>query len=415
MEKQWAGTTYGNGWMHKWLIRMLRYIPIEVLYAFVAVFVIPVCLIINPATGLTYRYFRERWQYSPLKSALKTYRNFLLFGEVVVDRFAMYAGKHFDFHVEGYVHYQKLAEREEGFVQLSAHIGNYELAGYTLRAEKKRFNALVFGGEKESVMQNRNRMFADTHIRMIPIKEDMSHMYDINNALADGEIVSMPGDRMIGSKKDIAIPLLGAVCHLPQGPFSIATMRRLDCLAVNVMKTSRKGYTIYATPLHYDKTTARETQERQLAQSYIDELERILTMYPEQWYNYFEYWDDIHLLLPQQEPYVLIDRLMRFEKNKVVTKSSVSALNTVGGLLENIAQTSSARIGFINRYILHRDVSAGMLAAVPEMKIYALPKAGDTITTTLEVTAEVFDMCMAKAEVRRGDELLATAELKFKN
>src|SRR5574344_2889301 len=132
-----------------------------------------------------------------------------MFAQVVVDKFAMYAGRRFKTDIEGYGHFLTLADKPEGFIQLSAHIGNYEIAGYTLKAEKKRFNALVFAGEKESVMQNRSRMFGETNIRMIGIKAEMSNIFLINGALSDGETVSMPADRTIGSSKTIAVQLLG--------------------------------------------------------------------------------------------------------------------------------------------------------------------------------------------------------------
>ena len=289
---QWAGTTYGNGWMHRWLIIMLRCIDVRVLYAFVNVFVIPVCLAVNPAQRITYRYFRRRWQMSRWRAAMMTCRNFSLFAQVVIDRFAMYAGKHFSIKVEGYDYFQRLAVQTDGFIQLSAHIGNYEIAGYTLHADKKRLNALVFAGEKESVMANRNRMFEDTNIRMIALRQDMSHLFEINEALLRGEIVSMPADRMLGSRKSVTLGLLGAEAEFPQGPFSIATMRGLDVLAVNVMKTATKEYTIYVMPLQYDKTASRQQQIAQLAENYKAELERMLTKYPEQWYNYFPFWKD---------------------------------------------------------------------------------------------------------------------------
>lgn len=291
MERNWAGTTYGNGWMHKWLIRMLRYSDVRLWYAFVAVCVVPVCLLVNPAQKIIYHYFRKRWHYSKVRAALATYRNFYLFAQVVIDKFAMYAGKHFNIEIVGNEHFLALASREEGFVQLSAHVGNYEIAGYSLVAEKKRFNALVFGGEKASVMKNRNKMFANTNINMIGIDADMSHLYEINSALANGEIVSMPGDRIFGSEKSIETDLLGATAHLPAGPFRVATMRGLDCLAVNVMKTGAKSYRIYVSPLIYNKQAPRPEQVRGLADSYARELERIITMYPEQWYNFFEFWN----------------------------------------------------------------------------------------------------------------------------
>ena len=292
-EQEWAGTTYGNAWMHKWLIRMLRHIDVRILYLFVAIFVIPVCLVLNPSRGIAYRYFRRRIGYGRLKSAWKTYVNHCLFGQVVVDKFAMYAGKKFDVEVENYNEFLERASREEeGFVQLSAHIGSYEIAGYTLDVEGKSFNALVFAGEKASVMQNRNKMFADTNINMIAIQPDMSHLFEIDKALTDGGIVSMPADRINGSQKCIEHVFLGAKAKFPLGPFSVATMRGLDVLAVNVMKDSLTSYKIYVTPLAYDKEASRQEQIRQLSSAYVAELEKRVRQYPTQWYNYFEFWQE---------------------------------------------------------------------------------------------------------------------------
>ncbi len=289
-EQKWKGTTYGNGWMHRWLIRLLRYIDVRCLYVFVAVFVVPVCLIVNPSGKIIYRFFRRHFGYSAWKAIRKTYANHYLFSQVVIDKFAMYAGKKFKIDVEGYEHFQTLATQQPAFIQLSAHIGNYEIAGYSLVAEQKPFNALVFFGEKESVMLNRAKMFSSTHIRMIPIKSDMSHLYLIDQAIGRGEIVSMPSDRMIGSLKYVEHDFLGGKAKFPQGPFRVATMRALDVVAVNVMKTASKAYTIYVTPLRYDKSASRQAQIQQLSALYVEELERMVRMYPTQWYNFFDFW-----------------------------------------------------------------------------------------------------------------------------
>jgi predicted LPLAT superfamily acyltransferase len=202
----------------------------------------------------------------------------------------MYAGKRFRIEIDGYDYFESLAKQPSGFIQLSSHIGNYEIAGYSLVAEDKPFNALVFFGEKESVMRNRNQMFSDTNIRMISVKEDMSHLFLIDNAITQGEIVSMPADRIFGSSKSIDVNLLGNVASFPMGPFSVATMRSLDVLSVNVMKESCMTYKIYVKPLHYDKNLPRKQQIAQLVTKYVEELEHMLKLYPAQWYNYFEFW-----------------------------------------------------------------------------------------------------------------------------
>ncbi|MBR6169700.1 MAG: lipid A biosynthesis acyltransferase [Bacteroidaceae bacterium] len=276
--------------MHKWLIRLLRFTDVRILYAFTSVFVIPVCLLINPSAGIIYRFFRERMGFGRLKSALKTYQNHCLFGQVVIDRFAMYAGKKFRIEIEGLEYYQKLTSGKESFIQLSSHMGNYEIAGYTLMHDKKALNALVFFGEKASVMSNRARLFSGTNIKMIPIRPDMGHLFEIDQALQRGEIVSMPADRIFGSQKKMQISFLGQVADFPYGPFSIATMRGLPVLAVHVMKLKCRTYKIYATPLPYDKEAPRQEQIKELAGKYVTELERMLSHYPTQWYNYFEFW-----------------------------------------------------------------------------------------------------------------------------
>ncbi len=287
---QWAGNTFGNGWMHHALVKMLRHIDLRIMYAFVAVFIVPGCVFTSSGYRLTYRYMRRRQGFGILKSLWKAYINNCLFGQVVIDKFAMYAGKKFEVEIEGYEHFLQLSNQPEGFIQLSAHIGNYEIAGYSLVAKTKRFNAIVYFGEKASVMDGRNKMFAHTNISMISIRPDMGHLFEIDNALSKGEIVSMPADRLFGSIKSIKTTLLGAEAKLPLGPFSVATMRGLKVLAVNVMKTGSKRYKIYVTPLEYDASAPRKEQIKTLSDAYVTELERLLKQYPTQWYNYFEFW-----------------------------------------------------------------------------------------------------------------------------
>ena len=291
MDKAWAGTTYGNGWMHRWLIRMLRWTDVRLIYVFSYIFIVPVCLMLCKSRGIIYRYFRQRVGYSPLRAAWWTYKNHCRFSEAVIDKFAMYAGKTFDIDVEGYEHFHRLAEQPESFVMLSAHVGNYEIAGYTLVAKDKPINALVYYGEKQTVMQNRQMMFANTNIRMIGVKSDMSHLFEIDRILQNGETLSIPGDRILGSPKAIEIEFLGAKARFPQGPFSVTAMRGLNVVAVNVMKTSWKHYRVYVTPLTYDKEAPRKIQTTQLSMAYARELERMVRHYPEQWYNFYAFWN----------------------------------------------------------------------------------------------------------------------------
>lgn len=288
---RWVGTTYGNGWMHRWLIRFLKVIDVRLLYAFTFVFIVPPTLVVNgKARQSIFDFYKKRMGYGSLKAAWMTYKNHCAFSQVVIDRFAMYAGKKFKIDIDGYEKFLNLSKGEDGFIQLSSHIGNYELAGYSLIAEDKRFNALVFGGEKASVMANRSKLFDGNNIRMIPMMPDMSHLFVINQALSDGEIISMPSDRVFGSQKDFEIEFMGAPAKFPQGPFALAAMRQVSVLFVSVMKIGAKKYHITINQL--DNPSGGSTKERakKMATDYVSLFEATVRKYPAQWYNYFDFW-----------------------------------------------------------------------------------------------------------------------------
>lgn len=130
---------------------------------------------------------------------------------------------------------------------------------------------------------------------------------------------------------------------------------------------------------------------------------------------------DIHELLPQQEPFVLVGALVHFDHTLTVTETTIKADNifvdggrlSASGLMENIAQTCAARIGYVNRYILKKAVQIGFIGAVRNFEVNALPKVGETITTSVDVKEEIFGMTLAEAVVKADGRILATTEMKI--
>ena len=130
---------------------------------------------------------------------------------------------------------------------------------------------------------------------------------------------------------------------------------------------------------------------------------------------------DIHELLPQQEPFVMIGCLTQIDEVRTVTETVISPQNifvddgqfSASGLIENIAQSCAARIGFVNKYILHNGIQIGVIGAVKNFQVVSLPKAGQTINTTVDTVSEVFGMTLAKATVTCEGEVLATTDIKI--
>lgn len=287
---QWSGKTGGNKWMQKSLIILFKWINIRLLY-FIMALVIPFYMIFNRKGYMSiYRNFRHRYSYSPFKSFVNVYLNHFTFGQVILDRFAFYSGKRFNINIIGNEKYEELINGENGFLMLSSHIGNYELAGYHLKAKNKSIYALIYGGETETVMKNRSKMFEGHNINMIPVTSDMSHLFEINNALRDGNIVSMPGDRIFGSTKYLELMFLGETAKFPLGPFAIAAQRDVPILSVFVMKESTNYYTIYVKRID-STTTNRKERIDFMAKQFVSNLEEVISKYPKQWFNYYNFWE----------------------------------------------------------------------------------------------------------------------------
>lgn len=288
--EQWSGRTDGQPWMQRTLIKIFKVTGIRIMY-FMMGWVVPFYMLRNHKEYLAmYRFFRKRFGYGRVKSFWNVFKNHLKFGQVILDRFAVYAGKRFKFIIEGGELFDHLAKQPSGFVQLSSHVGNYEMAGYSLVSHDKRFNAVVYAGETATVMRNRAAMFAPNNMRMILVGNDMSHIFALNQALGDGEIVSVPGDRIFGSPRYVECDFFGDVARFPMGPFAMAIQRDVPLLAVFVMKISTMGYKIYVRKIDADAALSRKERIEAAAKSFASELEAIVRQYPTQWFNYYDFW-----------------------------------------------------------------------------------------------------------------------------
>ena len=117
---------------------------------------------------------------------------------------------------------------------------------------------------------------------------------------------------------------------------------------------------------------------------------------------------------------VMVDRLLHCDP--VVTQTELTVrednimvddgLMSACGLIENIAQTCAARMGYIN-LSNGKEVRVGVIGALRDMEIHSLPKIGDKIETRIEVSDEVFGMTLAQAESRCDNTLLASGTIKI--
>jgi predicted hotdog family 3-hydroxylacyl-ACP dehydratase len=126
-------------------------------------------------------------------------------------------------------------------------------------------------------------------------------------------------------------------------------------------------------------------------------------------------------ILPQRPPFVMIDALLYCDKKMTKTALSIKAENifcdnghlSESGLIENIAQTCAARMGYINKYIYLNTVKLGFIGSIRNMEIFRLPQLGEQLTTGIDTLEEIFQMTLVNATITVGEEIISSCEMKI--
>jgi len=294
--RQWTGVTGGGMLGQKLLIILFKFVNVKAVY-WVLWLVTPFYMLFSRKSyKAIYHYFRRQWGYPPLKAFYKTYRNHIVFGQCMFDRLAVYAGqlKAFKQQFTGYEHLERLIQDKSGFVVATAHIGNFEIGGY-LSGEmqlQKGVLTMTFGGETETITSNRAQRLNANDITALNNSADMSHIFILRDALLAGQMVTMMCDRMLGNEKSIECQFLNGKADFPQGTFALAVNVNVPVIAVFVMKEKNSVYRVYYIPLEIDNIENMSRQEKisAYAKKYVAALETVLRKYPEQWFNFYEFW-----------------------------------------------------------------------------------------------------------------------------
>ncbi|MFN3405228.1 MAG: 3-hydroxyacyl-ACP dehydratase [Cytophagaceae bacterium] len=132
-------------------------------------------------------------------------------------------------------------------------------------------------------------------------------------------------------------------------------------------------------------------------------------------------------LIPQKEPFVMVDKLLSSEEVKTVSGLSITDKNifcingvfTEPGIVENIAQTAALRIGYViyektqRGEALEGNAPIGFIGGIKDLKIYSLPKINQEIKTEIVFEKEVMDVSLIRGKVHCQGELIAECEMKI--
>lgn len=125
-------------------------------------------------------------------------------------------------------------------------------------------------------------------------------------------------------------------------------------------------------------------------------------------------------IIPQRKPFVFIDSLLQCDESSAETsylikEDSIFTENgefQTPGLIENIAQSAVAKIGYVARFIENGKVTVGYIGNVHHLKVNRNPEIGETIHTTVIFGENIAGIQLCEAVVRVGNEIIAQSSIK---
>ena len=130
---------------------------------------------------------------------------------------------------------------------------------------------------------------------------------------------------------------------------------------------------------------------------------------------------DVLELLPQRPPFVMIDALTHFDEVLTSTIFKIHSDNLFVesnrlnpcAIVENIAQTCAARMGYINQYVYKEQIKLGFIGSIKNLTIYRPVRVGEILHTSIVVMEEVMQLTLVNASVKVKDEVVAECEMKI--
>ncbi len=288
----WHGKSKGTPLGYRifvWVLKTFGVLPAYFLLRFVVLYYFFFSV---KASRQIYLLYRRKLGYNLFTSIIKLYKNYFLLGQSIIDKVVVMSGikNKFSFDFDGEENLRKITAMQKGGILLSAHIGNWDVAGHLFKRLETRINIVLYDGEHEQIKEYLDGVTGKPSVNIIVIKNDLSHIYAINDAFANNELVCMHADRFLEGNKTLTADFLGKPAKFPMGPFLLAAKFKVPVSFVFAVKESKLRYHFFASEIKDYSKSAKEFIMQEMLNDYAKEMEKKLKQYPEQWFNYYNFW-----------------------------------------------------------------------------------------------------------------------------
>ena len=219
------------------------------------------------------------------------------FAQVTLDRLfiAMQQTEPFELERTGNEHLRELTANGRGAILLGAHLGSFEAMRMAGRGEH--FPVTIVGHFENAatitaLLRELDSEFDGTVIHAG--KDPIALALELRDAIDRGDFIALLGDRIGLNDKTVTVPFFGSPARFAAGPFLLAAILKAPVYLVFGLFEEPNRYALYCEPFEEEVVLprgAREEALRELASRYAGRLETYARRAPNNWFNFFDFWE----------------------------------------------------------------------------------------------------------------------------
>lgn len=206
----------------------------------------------------------------------------------------------------------RLIDAGQGAVLIGAHLGNLEMMrALAVRERQVAVNAVVYTEHAQrfnAMLRQANAQFGVNLIQVSHVGADTAIL--LREKIDRGELVVIVGDRTppgeSGSRRVSRVDFLGAPAPFAHGPFILASL--LDCPVFLVFSLRERYAGQFRYRVHLESFAERIVLPRRersahlqaYIQRYARRLEHHCLQAPEQWFNFYDFWQTVATVEPDK-------------------------------------------------------------------------------------------------------------------
>jgi KDO2-lipid IV(A) lauroyltransferase len=230
---------------------------------------------------------------SPLETHARSFRLFVNYAQSITNMYCLHSGQPVpvDAVTVGQEHIFKLQAEGRGAVVVTGHLGFWQIAPILMQRKSYPPLTMAMAEEPNAGTAEWEKQFREK-FRIVYTTSSPFATLELATVLRRGELVGMQMDRCAGGPH-VLVPFMGTPAPFPLGPATLARATGAPLLPTFIIADADRTHCTFhvEAPIEVARTRDRDADVRAATAQVVAVYERYVRQYPEQWFNFFDFWN----------------------------------------------------------------------------------------------------------------------------